>query len=258
MRDEIYVGRLISEEALAHSSGLWKKHKYIKKIGDRYYYTKEQLKKAGKKASDSVSDKIDELSDPSGDKEDKYVRPTVSADHNYIDLRNNEDRASDSWREEKNEEFRLNRKEAREAYKDYSKTAKGRLEKATKTVGNKLTYRKRLSEAAGRSFQKYMADTMNARNERVVANEYGRNAKTGMDHLSYTGHGKLTDREREVYSEEADRANARADKLEKRATANKRLQYARQSEYERTSMKARSERAKKRLEQALKRTRRKK
>lgn len=58
MRDRIYVGRLISEDELAHSSGLWKKHKYIKKVGDRYYYTKEQLKNAGKKVADSADKAI--------------------------------------------------------------------------------------------------------------------------------------------------------------------------------------------------------
>lgn len=31
----------------------WKNHKYIKKIGDVYYYTKEQLAKAGKAISDT-------------------------------------------------------------------------------------------------------------------------------------------------------------------------------------------------------------
>ena len=46
MRDKIYVGALISERELAHSFGPWKKHKYIKKVGDRYYYKK--LEKSAK------------------------------------------------------------------------------------------------------------------------------------------------------------------------------------------------------------------
>lgn len=40
MSKDIYVGRLISEESLSHSLGPWKKHKYVKKVGDRYYYNK--------------------------------------------------------------------------------------------------------------------------------------------------------------------------------------------------------------------------
>lgn len=40
MSKGIYVGRLISEESLSHSLGPWKKHKYVKKVGDRYYYNK--------------------------------------------------------------------------------------------------------------------------------------------------------------------------------------------------------------------------
>lgn len=46
MRDKIYVGVLISERELEHSLGPWKKHKYIKKVGDRYYYKK--LEKSAK------------------------------------------------------------------------------------------------------------------------------------------------------------------------------------------------------------------
>lgn len=38
MKDEIYVGNLISSKFLRHSSGPWKEHLYTKKVGDRYYY----------------------------------------------------------------------------------------------------------------------------------------------------------------------------------------------------------------------------
>lgn len=48
MRDEIYCGSLISEdylehsdEELSHSSGPWKKHKYVKIVNGRYYYPDE-------------------------------------------------------------------------------------------------------------------------------------------------------------------------------------------------------------------------
>lgn len=41
MRDEIYCGGLISNEELSHSSGPWKKHKYVKIVNGRYYYPDE-------------------------------------------------------------------------------------------------------------------------------------------------------------------------------------------------------------------------
>ena len=56
MKDEIYVGNLVSPEELSHSAkgSKWKDHKYIKKIGDRYYYTQEELAKAAKKAGKAI------------------------------------------------------------------------------------------------------------------------------------------------------------------------------------------------------------
>lgn len=245
MRDEIYVGKLISEEALAHSSGLWKKHKYIKKIGDRYYYTKEQLKKAGKEATTAVKMELDGHSGYAKDSADNYAKQ-AKGDLKAIEKQNAiiEDAEAGrssadveyerDWKEQYKKQFARNRDNARKFEQIHAKTLSGRAEIAAKTAKNKLTRRSRLSSMAGKSWQKSTKEEMEARNARVDSKNY--------------------------YKTDAERAAAQkhAEKHEKNAVANKRLQYARQSEYERTSMKARSERAKKRLEQALKRTRKKK
>lgn len=50
-----YIAYYRGTTYIAHSAkgSSWKKHKYIKKIGDVYYYTKEQLAKAGKAIADT-------------------------------------------------------------------------------------------------------------------------------------------------------------------------------------------------------------
>jgi hypothetical protein len=62
MRDEIYVGALISERWLEHSAGPWKKHKYISKINGIYKYPKEKISKfkARQKAPELI-EKYDQL-----------------------------------------------------------------------------------------------------------------------------------------------------------------------------------------------------
>lgn len=243
MKDRIYVGRLISEDELAHSSGLWKKHKYIKKVGDRYYYTKEQLKNAGAKLTTAI--KTQGAADNAKYAADHYGN-LAKGDLKAIEKQNAliEDAEAGrssadaeyerDWKEEYKKQFTRNRANARKAEQVYAKTLSGRVENAAKVAKNKLTRRSRLSSMAGKSFMKSTKEEMEARNARVDSKNY--------------------------YKTNAERAAAQkhAEKHEKNAVANKRLQYARQSEYERTSLKARSERAKKRLEQALKRVRKKK
>ena len=43
-----------SEDYLEHSSGPWKKHKYIKKIGDRYVYARDKIAGAAQNAREGV------------------------------------------------------------------------------------------------------------------------------------------------------------------------------------------------------------
>lgn len=242
MRDEIYVGALISERGFEHSTGLWKHHKYIKKIGDRYYYTKEQLKKAGEKASTAVktqgaADGTKYLADHYGnvakgdlkaiEKQNTLIED-AEAGRSSADAKYERD-----WKDQYKTQFTRNRANARKFEQVYAKTLSGRAENAAKTVKNKLTRRSRLSSMAGKSWQKSTKEEMEALNARVDSKNYYK-----------------TPSEREA-------AQRHAEKHEKNAVANKRLQYARQSEYERTSLKGRSERAKKRVAKALKRIRRK-
>ena len=56
MRDDVYVGNLVSEEEIRHSSGPWKKHGYVKKTQEkgytRYWYPDDianNNRKAGRK-----------------------------------------------------------------------------------------------------------------------------------------------------------------------------------------------------------------
>lgn len=58
MKDEIYVGPLISEDELAHSSGPWKKHKYRKKVGKRYYYDDDLVTGPGVKLKKGLKNSV--------------------------------------------------------------------------------------------------------------------------------------------------------------------------------------------------------
>lgn len=49
MKDEVYVGNLVSPDELEHSSGPWKKHKYRRKVGKRYYYDEDLVTGPGVK-----------------------------------------------------------------------------------------------------------------------------------------------------------------------------------------------------------------
>jgi hypothetical protein len=407
MRDEVYVGALISERGFEHSTGLWKHHTYIKKIGDRYYYTVEQLKNAGSTVKDVAStlkdarENIKESKDidraiKTGSSERKPLLETVkdeaykrsglkdrddaktyakvakiqerranSKDANeranakksldvyrksekaakerysksligkaenavgsakqkrdeavkkvgdrYNSAKNSVKNAASKVKDKKRElsggeykksryqkaddrarayqkwakhdkedsdraasrgdkkavewynsarrndveGFKASREIARDYESAYAKSARGRVEIAAKKVSNKINHRKRIGRDAARSYEKYHKLTMDAHNGRADDKLYSGYARSGKNPYKDSGHPHLTADERRKWGRMGLAGREQAKEAEKQATVQRRLQYARQSEYERTSLKGRTARAKKRVAKALKRIRRK-
>lgn len=57
---ELYT--IITGDCISHSTGAWKKHKYIKKIGNRYIYATSGSEKVSKNVSEGDKENIKELS----------------------------------------------------------------------------------------------------------------------------------------------------------------------------------------------------
>ena len=214
MRDEIYVGKLISEDALAHSSGLWKKHKYIKKIGDRYYYTKEQLKSAGRDVKDVVSTLKDARETIKERKEIDRVLRTGSSDRQSV-VETVKDTA-----------YKRSGLKDRDDAKTYGKVAKMFERRASS----------RDASDSARADAKKNADAYR-KSESAAKERYNKS---------------LIGKAENGYHSTKERLKNAGEKVSEVVKTRD------QSKHERTSLKGRSERAKKRLEQALKRTRRKK
>ena len=83
-----YGYKVYSGNHLAHSSGPWKKHKYIKKEGNRYYYSvKGNPKAGGSKDLSSLSDR--EL-------KDGYTDASARASASYDEMSDCYDRAREA------------------------------------------------------------------------------------------------------------------------------------------------------------------
>lgn len=214
MRDNIYVGSLISERALEHSSGPWKKHKYLKKIGDKYVYAKSELASAMVRTKDKLAETVQNAKDIHETFKDasetrKEQRELTKGERGFRARENAKFYQEEANKKEtyasRSDTSATNRKEAKDSaveYRkeaqrlrgNYNKTALGKAENAASKLKNKVTYKERRAS--------------HARIDNTIARQYGDSTKA-------------------------------------------RLSAARQSELERNSIKQRSERAKKRVMKAL-------
>lgn len=292
MRDEIYVGALISERGFEHSTGLWKHHKYIKKIGDRYIYAKnkagevrDKLGETAEKAADKAKDlawdaqlEAEWKAELAGDAVKRAAKAITdpitgasyrrSAKHYARVAKVNEevgadlrDRARQTAGEFDKRTTKAYRKGAERERKDatdargmanyyrskYNKTLGGRIENAVNAAGRKVTKRKRLAESVKDTKRRSEDKAWDSSHNRNMSKLYRDRMSSGLFKSSVPGE----------YSSLA-RYHAKKSKTDAQSSvALKRLSAARQSEYERTSLKGRTERAKKRVAKALKRIRRK-
>ena len=304
MRNEIYVGALISERELEHSSGPWKKHKYLKKIGDKYIYAKNKVGEAadiiGDKISDTAENVVDKARDLAFDAQfeaewkagrakdavenaadavKEKVGEAVGADERakWISesrkANNRKEWADDAkkkgeaarrsgekddgfykdWEQRHRKEYDYQRERARKAHADYSKTAMGKAENALESIKKKVTRRSRLKEASKQDRIRSQTDSYNAGSRKAIADSWNRAARSNQ-----TITGDVMSRENRASTKNIANYYAEKSKQDARnSTTRERLRAARQSELERTSLKGRSERAKKRIKKALQRLRKK-
>lgn len=252
MRDNIYVGVLISERKLEHSSGPWKKHKYLKKIGDKYIYAKNKIASA----IDDVKTAIKENPNAS----EYYKRATqaeTSKDNEVWSEGQTKERAKKSALEEGNGELfkRLSEHDRTQAFayrvegqanrKKYNKTLSGKVHNAAESVSRKLSYKERRSNSA--------KDLNNRAKDKERDSTHSKNlAAMYKDHINNRTNVPGENRSLHNYYRNKTESDKRASNALKRVSA------ARQSEIERKSIKQRSERAKKRVVQALARFKKRK
>lgn len=71
------------ENWLAHSKGPWKKHKYLKKIGSKYFYSNRGSGSNGKDGYEDVPDEYDWRNDPRVSEDEKYSGSLYSEMSSY-------------------------------------------------------------------------------------------------------------------------------------------------------------------------------
>ena len=286
MRNEIYVGALISERELEHSSGSWKKHKYLKKIGDKYIYAKNKIGDATGQLVDKVKDlawdaqfeaeyQAERAADAAKGAVNKVTNPITGSEYkqqaaNYQrDANTNESVANDlrerakqtageqdkrtssiynRGADEERRDAARSRREAEYYRNRYNKTLGGKLENAIGSIGKKVTRTKRLKES--------VKDTARRSEDKKFDSRINaRKSRTYRDAvISKQTNSRVPGEEASLasYYAKKSRSDARA------STTLKRVSAARQSELERNSIKQRSERAKKRVAKALGRFKKKK
>ena len=282
MRDNIYVGVLISERKLEHSSGPWKKHKYLKKIGDKYIYAKEKLSDAAKKAGDlawdaqfeaeyqaeraanAVKEGVKRATNPitGAEYRQRAIYNQRQADVNESVANDLMERAKQTAGEQDKRTSLTYKKMADEERRDaayyrriaknyrglYNTTVGGKIENAIDAVGKKATRNKRLKEASKDAASRSERKRLDSHHNSVMSEMY-RDAV-----IDKRTNSRIPGEEASLasYHAKKSRSDARA------STTLKRLSAARQSEIERKSIKQRSERAKKRVVQALARFKKRK
>lgn len=270
MAKDIYVGSLISERTLEHSSGPWKKHKYIKKIGDRYVYAKNKMSSV----IDDTKHFINTIGASSTSRDFHTRRADRSLESARREMRDAESAEIDPYRERSHhidsseehrrfakydkEDFERNRQSAREAHSSFAKTGAGKIESAKRSLEKKITRRKRVGESAAEHYKKESHARRDAENLRNTAANYKETSRSGRSPFIDAGSSMLTKSERDRYAEASRNASRQAKQKEREATTHARLKAARESELERNSIKQRSERAKKRVAKALGRFKKKK
>jgi len=267
MRNEIYVGALISERELEHSSGPWKKHKYLKKIGDKYIYAKNKVAGAIDEAKDFVRtlDVEPVARDFNESQANGYLEGAKKENEAAKSLETNpyfdrDGKVAEQHRDYAKydtQDFERSRQRVREEQSRFAKTGAGKLESVKKTIEKKLTRRKRLSESAGEHYRKEKEARRDAANLRTSSEIDKDIARSGRSPFVSSGSGVLSKKDRDRHVTTSRNARNQAKEKEREATTHARLRAARESELERTSLKGRSERAKKRIKKALQRLRKK-
>ena len=261
MAKDIYVGSLISERTLEHSSGPWKKHKYIKKIGDRYVYAKNKVEWAINEAKNFVRtlDVEPVARDFHERQANRYLEGAKKENEAAKSLETNpyfdrDGKVAEQHRDYAKydtQDFEKSRQRAREEHSRFAKTGAGKLESAKKTIEKKFTRHKRLSESAGEHYRKEKEARRDAENLKISSEIDKDIARSGRSPFVSSGSGVLSKKDRDRYATTSRNASRQAKQKEREATTHARLRAARESEFERNSIKQRSERAKKRVMKAL-------
>lgn len=234
MSKGIYVVKLISEGSLSHSLGPWKKHKYIKKIGDKYIYAKTAIEE-NKKASEYYK---------------QATQAEAAKDTEVWSEGQTKEQAKKSALEEGNGELfkRLSEHDRMQAFAyrvegqrnraKYNKTLSGKIHNAADSISRKLSYKVRRRNSAKVLSSRAKDKERESTHSRNLASLY-------KDHINDQTNVPGENRSLHNYYKNKTESDRRASNALKRVSA------ARQSELERKSIKQRSERAKKRVEKVL-------
>ena len=155
MRDDVYVGNLVSEEEIRHSSGPWKKHAYVKKTQEdgyvRYWYPNGEDK--GRKpniqnwATDEELDAADREYETALKEWEEAGKPHGGGVWHRLEDAAEEKSRADSIRRNKGKKQEVGLKEAAK------KNAEDVAKEKGKSLLNKLDPRNTSKNAAGKAMQ---------------------------------------------------------------------------------------------------------